>query len=125
MDFPTILGFLAIIRQCDSVFESETERLVCGRVAPPPVCPALVPGTGTGVCGGWAGPRGQGANAGWSADAPGLGTETIHRQRPCHSPQGRLVPWRAPPPNPRTAILRPGGVLISCKETETKRFAEM
>ena len=36
MDFPTILGFLAIISQCDGVFESETERLVCGRAAPPP-----------------------------------------------------------------------------------------
>lgn len=121
MDFPTILGFLAIISRRDGVFESETERLVCGRLAPPPTHPALVSGTaGSGVAGRGQGGRGRMLTGLHQSRAWEQTGSTLRAPYP--SPQGRVVPWR--PPHPPAAILRPGGVLISCKETETKRFAE-
>ena len=52
MDFPTILGFLAVVSRRGGASESGAERLACGRVAPPPARPALAPGAaGSGVAG--------------------------------------------------------------------------
>lgn len=125
----TFLQFLGFLQLSASVTVFLKVKLKGWFVAGWPLLPSallwsLAQARGSGAAG-----RGQGGECWLVCRRPRSGNRNDPPSKPLSQSTRQACALEAPPPaaasNPRTAILRPGGVLISCKETETKRFAEM
>lgn len=110
--FLQFLGFLQLSARVTVFLKMKIKGSFVAQLPPPPVLPAQVTGTASGISGRTGLPQCQDANSVWSGHALGLGTDTDSvsiSEVPCPGLQCRLAP-RDP-----TAILRPGGMVMGMR----------